>query len=168
MSSLYLFRGLPGSGKSSAASALCNVVFAADDYFYQPSADRWRYQFNPVYIRDAHQQCLTNTESAIRLGIAKVGVANTFTQKWEMAPYYALAEKYDIRVHSLIVENRHDGKTSHPMPDEVIGAMSARFEVQLLPDSFGLCSICGNAKLHWNNKSGVCSRCQQNGRKRHA
>jgi hypothetical protein len=159
---LYLFRGLPGSGKSSVAHALCDVVLSADDYFYHPSASGWRYDFRPDYIRDAHQQCLRNTESAIRLGIERIGVANTFTREWELAPYYALAERYGCRIHSLIVENRHDGRNIHGVPDEVMGAMATRFETQLLPDSFGLCSVCGSVKLHWNNKTGVCSRCQRN------
>lgn len=164
VSSLYLFRGLPGSGKSSASASLCDVVLSADDYFYQPSADGWHYAFNPAYIRDAHQQCICNTEAAIRLGIEKIGVANTFTQHWEMAPYSALAEHYGIRIYFLIVENRHDGSSTHGVPDEVMGAMARRFEVQLLPASFGLCSVCGEVRLHWNNKSGICSRCQQNKR----
>jgi hypothetical protein len=138
------------------------VVLSADDYFNQPSASGWRYEFNPANIRDAHQQCIRNAESAIRLGIAKIGVANTFTREWELAPYYILAKCYGCRIHSLIVENRHDGHNTHGVPDEVLGAMATRFETQLLPNSFGLCSVCGSTRLHWNNKTGVCSRCQRN------
>jgi len=40
------------------------------------------------------------------------GIANTFTQQWELEPYYALANRYGIRVYSLIVENRHGGRIS--------------------------------------------------------
>ena len=33
MKILYLIRGLPGSGKTTLAKSICNVVFSADDYF---------------------------------------------------------------------------------------------------------------------------------------
>lgn len=167
MPNLFLFRGLPGSGKSSAALSLCDVVLSADDFFMHPSRDGWRYDFNPLYIRDAHAQCIANTETAIRLGIERIGIANTFTQPWEMAPYYALAEKHGIRIYSLIVENRHDGQNGHDVPDSVIGAMLKRFEVKLTGDSFKLCQVCGENTLRWNNKTGVCTRCQRNKRIRH-
>jgi predicted kinase len=166
-STLFLFRGLPGCGKSTLSSVLCNVTLSADDFFMEPSADGWQYRFNPANIKQAHRQCLTNTEAAIRLGISLIGVANTFTQKWELAPYYALAQRYGIQVFSLIVENRHEGKTLHGVPGEVMDAMQRRFEVQLRADPGRVCSVCKVTPLRHNNKTGVCSRCQQNGRKLH-
>jgi predicted kinase len=131
MASLILFRGLPGSGKSSAAQCLCDVVLSADDFFLCPSQNGWEYRFDGSRIRDAHAQCIKNTEAAIRLGIAKIGVANTFTQGWELAPYYALGKQCGIQVTSLIVENRHGSNNSHGVPSDVIQVMRSRFEVQL-------------------------------------
>ena len=163
---LFLFRGLPGCGKSTLSSVLCNVTFSADDFFMEPSPAGWQYQFAPDHIKEAHRQCLTNTDAAIRLGIPLIGVANTFTQQWELEPYYALAQRYVIRVYSLIVENRHGGQNQHGVPDEVLDAMQQRFEVQLRADQWRVCSVCKTAPLRHNNKSGVCSRCQQNGRVR--
>ncbi len=158
--------GHHGCGKSTLSSALCNVTFSADDFFMEPSAAGWQYRFNPANIKQAHRQCLTNTEAAIRLGIPLIGIANTFTKKWEITPYYALANRYVIRVYSLIVENRHGGQNQHGVPDEVMDAMQRRFEVQLRAEVERLCSVCKVAPLRHNNKTGVCSRCQQNGRVR--
>jgi hypothetical protein len=58
-------------------------------------------------------------------------VSNTFTQEWEMAAYYELAEKYGYRVTSIIVENRHDGKNIHGVPEDRVEIMRNRFEIKL-------------------------------------
>jgi hypothetical protein len=61
----------------------------------------------------------------------RIVVSNTFTQEWEMTPYFELAEKYGYRVHSLIVENRHGGVNEHGVPEDKLGLMKKRFEVKL-------------------------------------
>jgi plasmid replication initiation protein len=67
----------------------------------------------------------------IQVNSSKIVVSNTFTQEWEMQPYYELAEKYGYRVFSLIVENRHKGENIHGVPDEKLEIMKNRFEVKL-------------------------------------
>lgn len=128
MQHLILFRGLPGSGKSALAQLLCDVVLSADDYHIQPDGS---YCYDPARIRDAHRQCQSNVTSAIRLGIQRIGVANTFTQQWEIDPYYEIARQYGIQIHSLIVENRHGSLNTHGVPDSVIDKMRSRFSVVL-------------------------------------
>jgi hypothetical protein len=61
----------------------------------------------------------------------KIVVSNTFTQEWEIQPYYVLAEKYGYRVFSLIAENRHEGKNIHGVPDDKLELMKNRFEIKL-------------------------------------
>jgi malonyl CoA-acyl carrier protein transacylase len=56
---------------------------------------------------------------------------NTFTREWEFEDYIKLAKQNGYRVHSIIVENRHDGKSVHGVPDETIQKMKDRFEVKL-------------------------------------
>jgi len=89
-------------------------------------------------IKDAHAWCQQQVEDAMKfnqetkgLKNSEIAVSNTFTQEWEMAPYYELANKYNYKVFSIIVENRHEGKNAHGVPDEKIELMKKRFEVKL-------------------------------------
>jgi hypothetical protein len=58
-------------------------------------------------------------------------VSNTFTQEWEMKPYYDLSEQYGYRVYSIIVENRHGGINEHNVPEEKLEQMKHRFQIKL-------------------------------------
>jgi hypothetical protein len=58
-------------------------------------------------------------------------VSNTFTQEWEMTPYYEWAKDFNYQVYSIIVENRHDGVNQHGVPSEKLQQMNDRFEIKL-------------------------------------
>jgi hypothetical protein len=58
-------------------------------------------------------------------------VSNTFTQEWEMEPYYELAKEYGYKVFSIIVENRHGGVNIHGAPEEKVEQMRERFIIKL-------------------------------------
>lgn len=125
---LFLLRGCPGSGKSTLAESL-KLLYVEADMFY--------IRFNGVYewraedVKAAHKWCISSVEDIMLLG-NDVAVANTFTQEWEMKPYYELAEKYGYIVFSLVVENRHGGVNKHNVPTEVLEKMKNRFELKLI------------------------------------
>jgi hypothetical protein len=58
-------------------------------------------------------------------------VSNTFTQEWEMKPYFEMAEYFEYKVFSIIVENRHGGINEHNVPEETLTSMRNRFEINL-------------------------------------
>lgn len=132
MNELFLLRGLPGSGKSTLAKSLGGFHVEADMYFINDG----EYKFDGSKIKDAHEWCQNEVNTAMILnhttGVNKrIVVSNTFTQEWEMKAYTDLAESYDYRVYSLIVENRHGGVNEHGVPEDKLEQMKNRFQIKL-------------------------------------
>lgn len=127
MKELYLLRGMPGSGKSTLAKSLGGIHIEADQYFMEDG----EYKFDGSKIKLAHNWCKLRVEHSMEDDVQKIAVSNTFTQEWEMKPYYELAERYGYRVYSLIVENRHGGVNEHGVPEDKLEQMKNRFEVKL-------------------------------------
>lgn len=127
MRRIILFRGLPGSGKSTLSASLCEDVWSADMYFERTG----EYLFDREKLFEAHQWCQAHTEKSMIDDVSIIGVANTFTQEFEMQSYFKLAEKYNYQISSVIVENRHEGQNIHDVPEETINKMRERFSVKL-------------------------------------
>jgi predicted kinase len=129
MKTLYIVRGVPGSGKSTFAQSLDCPVFEADQYFID--SETGEYKFDGSKIKLAHNWCKLRVEHSMEDDFQKIAVSNTFTQEWEMDTYYELAKQYGYRVFSLIVENRHGGVNEHGVPEDKLEIMKNRFEVKL-------------------------------------
>lgn len=135
---LYIVRGLPGSGKSTFAEKLVGsdfLVCEADKYFIDKETGQ--YNFDGGKIKDAHRWCQELVETYMKDSLVndqfyrEIAVSNTFTQEWEMKPYFELAEKYGYKIFTVIVENRHGGKNVHGVPDDKLEIMKNRFEFKL-------------------------------------
>lgn len=124
---LIILRGIPGSGKSTFASAIGGVICTADDYHMKDG----KYDWKPENGYKAHLACQKKAEEAMAANEPMVIIANTNTTSKEMKPYYALADKYRYRVFSVIVENRHNGINEHNVPDESLKKMRERFDIKL-------------------------------------
>jgi predicted kinase len=123
---LILLRGLPGSGKSTLAKLICNQHVEADMFFMEDG----EYKFDPTKLKRAHEWCQNRVRVWMMSGY-NVVVSNTFTQEWEMEAYYKLAEQYGYQVHSIVVENRHEGVNEHGVPADKLEQMKQRFEIKL-------------------------------------
>jgi len=128
MKELYLIRGLPGSGKSTLANRICNQHIEADMYHINENGV---YDWKQENAKAAHKWCQDKTEEWMKKRY-NVVVSNTFTQEWEMQPYYDLAKQYGYRVYSLICENRHGGSNEHNVPQETLEKMKNRFDLKLI------------------------------------
>ena len=127
MKELFLLRGLPGSGKSTLAESLGGSHMEADKYFTYEG----KYEFDVTKLKDAHDWCQNAVRVFMENKNKRVVVSNTFTQEWEMTPYFELAEKHGYKVYSLICENRHGGINEHGVPEDKLKLMKNRFEVKL-------------------------------------
>ena len=101
---------------------------SADDFFVD---DNGEYIFDGDKIKEAHNYCQVRCSERMRQGIARIVVANTFTQEWEMKTYFEMAERYNYRVHTIIVENRHGNENIHGVPKDKLQQMKNRFEIKL-------------------------------------
>lgn len=123
MKTLYIIRGLPGSGKTTLAHKLASVVCEADDYFMDADG---AYNFVPENLQKAHDACYNRCLSCMREEIALIAVSNTFTRKWEYKRYIELAKKYGYCV-SVIICTSHFNNV-HGVSDDTIEKMRERFE----------------------------------------
>ena len=139
---LILVRGVSGAGKSTIADMLdlyLHSCFSTDDMFMVDG----EYKFDPSKLGEYHDATVQKVKDVMVDRQFEIGsgedlltpttivVHNTFTQEWEMKPYFELAETFGWRVHTIIVENRHGSKSIHDVPDDVVKAQKERFEVIL-------------------------------------
>ena len=140
---LILIRGVSGAGKSTIGELLFESdeteVLSTDDMFMVDG----EYKFDPSKLGEYHAAIVQKVKDVMIDRQFEIGsgedlltpttivVHNTFTQEWEMKPYFELAETFGWRVHTIIVENRHGSKSIHDVPDAALKAQKERFEVIL-------------------------------------
>ncbi len=126
MREIILIRGLPGSGKTTYSR---QIRLEMPEATMHVEADNWfetgdGYEFERTNLSIAHQWCVAHTENAVRKNVIPV-VSNTFTLRSECAPYYVIAEKYDIPIR--LITMRGEFENIHGTPGEIIDAMKERF-----------------------------------------
>ena len=131
MQKMILVRGLPGSGKSTLARELWSQSTSTDwhetDAWFNLYNDQ---KFDASKLKTAHDWCQQETIRSAKEGFSVV-VSNTFTQEWEMQPYFDIAKKYNMQVVTLVVENRHGNASVHSVPASTIEKMKNRFQIKL-------------------------------------
>ena len=123
---LYAFRGLPGSGKTSFAKSLNLKFFEADQYFEKFNNNKYDFKL----LKKAHQYCYQSVKEELKNGKSVI-VSNTMTSQKEVKEYEDLAKKLNVKFVSLILENRHKGKSIHDVPISSIQKMKERFDIKL-------------------------------------
>ena len=132
---LILLRGVSGAGKSTVANLFVDAhIISTDDFFIFDG----EYRFDANNLAKNHAKAVDMTEQEMRYAMYHyetekhtIVIHNTFTKRWEMKPYFILAEKYGYMIHTLIVENRHESESIHNIPQPTVEAQRYRFEVIL-------------------------------------
>jgi predicted kinase len=142
MKTVQIYRGLPGTGKSTLAlkdpkkAAMLkrtDAYCSADAYFVD---DEGNYNFVGWQVPIAHQWCWGKFIDAVAAGHECIVVDNTNTQRWEYENYIKLAKIFDYSVE-IINTNQREGAMSdtalaecnvHGVPLEAIVRMRERWE----------------------------------------
>lgn len=129
MKTLYMIRGISGSGKTTYAKNNCGDirVFEADQFFTTiDETGTVQYKFNPALLSFAHQHCLSRVVCELFHNDAAI-VANTFTTNWEMEKYFKLKEIFpDLEIK--VIEMKTQYKNVHGVPEEKVEQMKRRWE----------------------------------------
>jgi predicted ABC-type ATPase len=134
MKTLYLIRGVGGSGKSTFAkvlrdSGIVSVVLEADQYFVE--AGTGKYNFDPKELGAAHEHCQKMAKVFLIEKDWSIAVSNTSTTEKEVEVYHKIAEESNAKFVSIIMENRHNGVNIHNVPENKLQQMKQRFSVKL-------------------------------------
>jgi predicted kinase len=126
--SLFLIRGLPGSGKTTLAQELVYFPdskmkhFETDMFFEDVNG---KYTYDRANIEVAHDWCKNQAQFYLERGWDVV-VSNTFVCLWEMQPYFDMAEKLGIKVH--VLECKGEYESVHKVPQQTIDRMKEKWE----------------------------------------
>lgn len=130
---VYLVRGLPGSGKDTwVKNNLKCSAFSADNYMINEGGE---YQFDPSKLGLVHALCLQEYLTSLQYEQKVVAVANTFIHVWEML-HYILAAKlagYQVVIVQLHTTFKPSIQTCldrnlHSVPQDVMLRMWFEFE----------------------------------------
>lgn len=124
---LVILRGLPGSGKSTFAELFRAPICSADDFLMVDGVYVW----TQARVRRAHELCETKCKSLMEAEEPLIILSNMNVKARDWRTYREMAEKHDYMVFTVIVENRHGGKNSHGVTDEMLKDIEERFSIML-------------------------------------
>lgn len=133
---LILYRGLPGSGKTTSAlervAALKSagedaVAVSTDDFFmglYSGRPDS--YEFDFTRLSEAHQWCHRTVGRLLEEGRTVV-VHNTFIEMWTMRPFFKMAERLGLDAPEVVTCRGQFGSV-HGVSEETMADMTRRWK----------------------------------------
>ena len=128
-SKLVVFRGIPGSGKSTMAKKMRDTLiemgetvgyYEADMYWM---GDDGEYHFDPKRLQDAHTWCQDKVREALH-NCSVVIVANTNLTKFEMDIWKEIADDANAKMEVFHLKTQYGNV--HGVPEETIERMKER------------------------------------------
>lgn len=140
MTKVFVYSGLPGSGKSTLIKERHPgaFVFSADNFFMKDG----EYAFDPAKIGQAHADCFRRFIECLKMGVAMgsddvVVVDNTNTTAVEISPYMLAADAFGAQAEVVTVKCDPmvaHARNTHGVPEEAQKALAAQLdERKLMP-----------------------------------
>lgn len=129
MKRLVVYRGLPGSGKSTSAKKLQESLIQQGETVAYYEADMYwigedgQYHFDPNRLGDAHAWCRNKVREALR-NCNVVIVANTNLTKKEMDLWQQIAISENAKMEAFHMKTMFGN--IHGVPEETIEKMKAK------------------------------------------
>jgi hypothetical protein len=124
---VYIIRGLPGSGKSTMANQIADVVCEDDQLF----TNNGLYKFEASGIQLAIAACKAKFKEAVNDGVKRIAVANAFIRHEDTEFYINVAKKNGYKVFQVIAENVNNTANVHGIKENEIEIQRKKFEVKL-------------------------------------
>ena len=122
---MFIVRGAPGAGKSTFAKNLrgnSNAFIFETDNFFVDSVNHHDYHFDPSLLGIAHSWNQGEVIRACRdCPKVPIIVANTFRQKFELKPYFDIAQTFKRGIFVFTLRTEHDNV--HNVPEEKVKQM---------------------------------------------
>lgn len=136
MKKFYVIRGIPGCGKTKLAEELRLLYTEMDKIVLICEANQYferngEYNYSPSLLEKAHEDCRNKVISALSDDVEVIILTNTSTMFWEFEEYLKLAEEFGYETTVMTVENYHNGKSPHNVPEEKLNVMRRRFDLKL-------------------------------------
>ncbi len=138
-----IFRGRPGSGKTTAATKYLGgeTPCEADTFFVKGG----KFCYVGYKVPEAHKWCQSECRRKMEAETEKIAVSNTFVKLWEMKPYVEMAQEfgYEIRFVEIVATNSADREldafdlskrtqnSGHNVPEKAITDMKYKWEKTL-------------------------------------
>lgn len=129
MRTLYIVRGVSGSGKTTFAKEIAArekcLYFEADMYFVRVDG---AYTFNPAKLPEAHEWCFNEVDVELHEQRTVI-VSNTFTRTWEMQRYLDSAVRYGFQIRIITCTGCY--QNTHGLTEKDVARQVARFQSNL-------------------------------------
>lgn len=121
---LYILRGLPGSGKSTLGRKLApNSNVAADDFMVN---EEGVFTYDVTRIKEVHEKCQAQVLSWLREKVPVIAVHNTASRFWEFEPYIKMANEHEYS--PIVLECQNAWGSVHGVPEVFMDKLADQWE----------------------------------------
>lgn len=129
---VFIMRGIPGSGKSAVAAHIAGeraAIASADHYFEKKSGG---YRFDHKQLGAAHDHCKQEFLEFIRNKERCIVVDNTNVQRRDYFYYEKVARQNGYAVVTVVIEEQDPNtcyrRNAHGVPFETVQRMAKEFQ----------------------------------------